>query len=268
VYGVANFAGAGIGAAGAALSAWLLEAYAFPASFVWIFVAAAASLTLSWAILAHVREPLEPATAPPRSNLQFLAGLPEFLDNDRNFRQFLVARALMALGTLGLGFLTVASIQRWEVGDGAVGLYTAAYWLGQSVGYPAFGFLSDRFGHKLVLEAGTLSAALAFALAWLAPGPQWMYLVFFLMGISIATVMGSGILIALEFSTLERRPTYVGLTNSVVGAANLIAPLLGAWLANVGYGWLFAASAGFNLLAVVLFRGTVREPRQVAGATP
>jgi hypothetical protein len=43
--------------------------------------------------------------------------------------------------------------------------------------------------------------------------------------------------------------------------ANGVAPLLGSWLASFSYNWLFALSAGINLLALVLLYWQVKEPR-------
>jgi MFS family permease len=175
---------------------------------------------------------------------------------------------LMALGTMGTGFVTVAAVWRWQVPDGTVGIYTAAYWLGQMVGNLGFGFLADRFGHKLSLELGTLSAVLAFGLAWLAPSPEWIQLVFLLSGISFSASMVSGILVVLEFSAPARRPTYAGMTNTFVGLASMTAPLIGTWLASVDYGLLFALSAVVNLVAFVALRWRVRDPRWTVSAKP
>jgi len=167
----------------------------------------------------------------------------------------------VALASLGTGFVTVAAVQRWQVPDSTVGLYTAANLVGQTAGYLVFGFLADRLGHKLPLELGILALALAMALAWLAPAPGWMFLVFILTGIYISALVGSGILISLEFSGPERRPTYVGITNTTVGVVNVIAPLLGTALAAAGYGWTFAAGALAGLLAWAALRWGVQEPR-------
>jgi MFS family permease len=187
--------------------------------------------------------------------------LPGILRSDQNFRRFLAARLLMTLGNLGAGFVTVSAIYRWHVPDEEAGLYTAILLIGQMLGNLASGFLADRFGHKLSLEVGALSACLAFGLAWLAPSPAWIYAVFFFMGVNLGTILVSGILVALEFSEPRRRPTYAGLTNTSVGLVGMVAPLLGAGLAAVSYGWLFAAGAAINLCALVAMRWWVREPR-------
>jgi MFS family permease len=260
-FGTAMFIGAAAGAAGAALSVWLLKSIPFPTNFFYIFSIAALGLTVSWGFLALTREPVQAVEIPRQNNRQFLAKLPGLVRRDQNYRHFLIARSLMALGALGTGFITVSAIRRWEVADSTVGLYTAIYLLGQTAGNLFFGFLADRFGHKLSLEIGALISALAFALAWLAPGPEWIYAVFFLLGVNLGAVLVSGILVILEFSEPERRPTYAGMANTTVGVVSIIAPLLGAWLAILGYGWLFAAGTAINLVAAAAMHWWVKEPR-------
>jgi MFS family permease len=223
-------------------------------------------ITVSWFFLSLTREPALQVTRPRQSQRRFLAGLPSVVRRDRNFRRFLLARALQTLGAMGVGFVTVAAVRRWQVSDSTVATYTAAMLLGQMAAYLAFGFLADRAGHKLPLELGALAATLAFSVAWLAASPQWAYLVFALLGISSSAVIGSGLLVALEFSTSERRPTYIGLTNSTVGLITVLAPLLGAWLASISYGLLFGLSAAISLGALIALHWWVQEPRW-AGTT-
>ena len=260
-FGLTAFIGAGAGVAGSALSAWLLKRYPFPDNFVFIFLIAATFITISWFFLALTREPVQPPSTPRQSNRQFLNQLPDLLRRDRNFRRFLVARSLLPLGGMGGGFVTVAAIRRWDVADSTVGVYTAALLLGQTVGNLAFGLLADRFGHKLSLELGALASFAAFALAALAPAPGWYYAVFALLGITGGAIFVAGILVVLEFCEPPRRPTYVGLANTGVGLVGMVGPLLGAWLADVNYNWLFALSALINLAALVAMRWWVREPR-------
>jgi MFS family permease len=164
---------------------------------------------------------------------------------------------------MGLGFVTVAAVQRWGVPDSTVGIFTAALLLGQTIGNLSSGFLADRYGHKLSLELSALAASLAFTLAWLAPSAEWYYAVFVLLGFAFGAVIVSGTLVSMEFCKPQRRPTYAGMTNTSVGLISVIAPLLGAWLASNGYNWLFALSAGVNLAALVLMRWWVQEPRWV-----
>ena len=264
--GTASFLGAAAAVAGAALSAWLLEQLPFPQNFAATFAIAGLAVTLSWFFLSRTREPAQPPSRRPVERERLLARLPRVVRSDANFRRFLSARWLLALGGMGTGFLTVAAVNRWQVPDSTVGLFTTALWIGETVGYLCFGLLIDRFGNKLALELGAGALAAAFLLALLAPAPAWYYVVFGLVGVHLAALLSSGILVTMEFSGPEQRPTYVGIANSTVGLVNMTAPLIGAWLATVGYGTLFAASAAVSLAGLGALHWAVREPRwSVAG---
>lgn len=260
-FGTTMFVGAGTGAIAASFSAWLLQRFPFPTNFVYAFLIAAGFISLSWLFLAQTREPVQPVTAVRKTNRQFWSDLLNLLQLDINFRHFLVARLLIAMSGMGMGFVTVAAVKQWKVADGAVGLYTAFYLAGQTVGNLFFGFLADKRGHKLSLELSGLAVVVAFFLAWLAPGPNWYYVVFTLLGIYVGAVIVSGILVVMEFSSPGKRPTYIGLANTAVGIVSGTAPLIGAGLGTFSYDWLFVISGLTGLGAFILMRWWVQEPR-------
>jgi MFS family permease len=165
------------------------------------------------------------------------------------------------MGTMGMGFITVSAIERWQVTDGTVGFYTFTLLIGQGIGNLLAGLLADRFGHKLSLQIGVVCAVIGFTLAWLAPASEWYYVVFFFLGASIGMSIVSGLLISMEFSAPEHRPTYVGVSNTVAGIGSVIAPLLGGLLALYNYNGAFAASVAFSAAGLIFMRWFVQEPR-------
>ena len=259
--GVTNFIGAGAGAIGAVATTWLLKNLAYPTNFAALFTIAATAIMISWAWLALAREPVQKSTAPRRSTTEYLTGLPDLLRRDHNYRRFLIARLLMALAGMGIGFVTVSAIQRWNVADSTAGLYTIAMLVGQTLGYISLGFLADRFGHKLSLELSILATTLGYALTWLAPTSEWYFVAFILFGIGSTASVGSAMLVVMEFCEPARRPTYVGIANTGVGMVAIVAPLIGAALASLGYNWLFAVCVAIDAAALILMRWWVREPR-------
>ncbi len=260
-FGLTMFLGAGSGLLAASLSAWFLEEFPFPLNFVYSFSLAALFITLSWVFLALTREPVQPSSIPRQSTGEYIQALPVIVRQDDNFRRFLVGRLLFALGGMGTGFVTVTAVQRFQVPNSTVGLYTLAMLAGQTAGNLLFGLLADRRGHKLSLELSALAGMAAFLLAWLAPEPTWIFAAFVLLGISTGGVIVSGILLVMEFCLPEKRPTYVGLTNTAVGVISLLAPLVGAGLAAANAGWLFSLSAFFYALSFAALHWWVREPR-------
>ncbi len=259
--GISLFAGTLAGTAAAALSAWLLGTIPYSRNFVYNFGLAAIFITLSWGFIAMTREPSVSVRAPRRSGREFAAELPIIMRQDHNFRRFLISRSLLAFGAMGTGFVTVAAIDRWDIPNSLVGGFTAALLVGQAVATPIFGLLSDRSGHKVTLELGAIAAVAAFGLAWLAPGPDWYLAVFALLGVQSGAIIVAGILVIMEFARAEKRPTYAGLANTAVGIASVLAPLVGALLAIVGYNLLFALSALATFVAWLLLHFWVREPR-------
>lgn len=268
-FGFSSFVGTGLGAAGAIISGWMLVIFPYPQNFAYTFLVAAIAITASWVALALTREPVQPIPAHIRAKGdQSWQKINAIVRRDRNFRNFLSSRLLANLGRMGAGFLTVAAIQQWQVSDASVGLFTAALLIGQTAGNLAAGMIADRRGHKFTLELAQWAGILTFGMAWLAPTPEWYYVIFFMMGIVNGISIVSGVLIVMEFSPPEHRPTYIGIGNTVTGVGGAIAPLIGGLLAAFSYNWLFFASALLSAAALIVLSVGMREPRLHVQADP
>jgi MFS family permease len=264
-FGITNFLGTATGVVGASAAAWLLDRYGFPGGYVWCFALAAVLIALSWVFLSMAREPAQEPVEKHVSQREYWQRLPSVVRADRNFGRFLLSSAIIAFGGMGGGFLAVYAIQRWHLPDGQVGIFTASMLVGQAISNLIFGTLADRWGHKLVLELGTLLGALAVGIAAVAPNPAWFYVVFVLAGANTAAFLLSGLMIALEFSEPSLRPTYIGLNNTVRGIAASVAPLLGGWLATqLGYSFLFALACALAVAGLATLHWAVREPRHAS----
>ena len=261
-FGITNFAGTATGLLGSFAVTRVLTDFEFPYGYVAAFGTAAFFIFLSWVFLAQTREPAVPSTQPPVSFVNYLRSLPGVVRRDHNFSRFLTSQVVIAVGAMAAGFLAVYPSQRWNMPDSAAGSFTTAMLMGQAAANLLFGVLSDRKGHKIILEIGALASVLAFILSLAATSPDWFQPIFFLRGLSLASALMSGISISLEFSSSEDRPTYIGLTNTVPGIASSIAPLFGGWLASVaGYPFMFGISAAIGVIGVLLLHFAVREPR-------
>ena len=214
------------------------------------------------------REPDGPVKKHEGSYLDYLRRLPAVLRRDRNFRALLVSRFVGLFGSMSTGFFILFGIERFRLGGAAVGILTGVLVAGQMVMNLVWGFLGDRFGHKLVLALSTLCLALAAATAlFLCTSPAWLGLVFVLLASGLSGDVVSGSTITMEFCSAEDRPTYLGLAGTLLAPARTLAPLLGGGLVVLlGFGGLFAATAATATAGALLLGFWLKEPRSLPDA--
>jgi MFS family permease len=263
--GMTRFLGTASGVLGASAAAWMLNRFEFPLNYAYCFLIAGIFILLSWVFLALTREKPQSSATPPKSQVEFWKELPAIFKADKNFRNYTLSRVIATGNGIALGFLTVYAVQRWDLSDSQAGIFTTCLLIGQAISYLPFGWLADRLGHKLTLEIGYLASVALIGIAFFAPAPSWFYAVFILAGISMAGFMLSGSMIIFELSTPENRPTYIGLTNTIIGLFSALTPLLGGWLVeHAGYRMNFGITFLVSALSLAALHWTVTEPRNLS----
>jgi MFS family permease len=103
-----------------------------------------------------------------------------------------------------------------------------------------------------------LSAGLA---GWVTAIPLW-FVVFGLAGMGAVANWTTSMVLSLEFGTHANQATYIGMANSLIAPATLLAPFLAAWcIDNYGYTTMFRASALVFFIAAVINLSLLRlEP--------
>jgi MFS family permease len=253
---------------GAVLAGILLDRLPSPLDFSLCFLLAGLSLGIGWLCYAQTREPEGPpaveAGGPPPADWHKLAAL---LRRDTNFGWFVVVRTLSQVAMMGSAFYTVYAVRHYGISAETAGLMTGVLMAAQTVANPIMGWVGDRSSHRTVMEVGGLAAVAGTALAWLSPGPVWFYLVFALAGITGVAFWTSALTITLEFGSEADRPVYIGLSNTLIAPATMLAPLLGGWLADAaGYGATFLLATAGGLAATLILHFMVRDPRRLPAA--
>jgi MFS family permease len=209
-----------------------------------------------------IREPeTPPAHENPRTSAEFWRGLYEILRRDGNFRLFIAARTMAQVASVGTAFFTVYAVRRFAMDAGTAGVMTGVLLLAQVLTNPVFGWLGDRYSHRVMFAIGVLLAGGSAALALFAPSLEWFYLVFALAGVANAGLTPTIYALVSEFGSEAERPYYIGLANTLVAPATLLAPILGGWLADrVSYQATFGVAAVTGVLTLVIVF-LIREPR-------
>jgi MFS family permease len=265
--GLGHSLGAFLGIAGAAVAGRILATWAFPSNFGLCFVLAFVFAAVSWGGLSLTREPASPTTKPAVHLRHYLRQLPAVLRRDHNYLRFLVARSVANLGSMAAGFFMVYGKESIAGALEQVGILTGILVATQAVMNVLWGMMGDRRGHKIVLVCAAFAMAITALIGWLSSSPVWLWITFALLGIAQSADSVSGMNIILEFCAPEDRPTYIGLTNTLLAPAKTLAPILGGLLATwFSYRSLFVVAAIVSVLGGILLAIWVREPRHVRQA--
>lgn len=261
--GLGHGLGALMGIAGAALVARILEGYVYPNNFAILFAFAFIFVAISWVGLALTREPPSIIVKESLSFQQYMNRLPTILRNNSNYRRFLLSRTTVQFGAMASSFFMVYGTDRFVMEGSWVGLLTGVLIGSKAVMNLVWGIIGDRIGHKTVLAGAAFALVLAVLVAWSAASPAWLVVTFFLLGAYFAGDEVSALNIILEFCTANERPTYIGLTNTLLAPVLFFAPIVGGLLADaVGYRPMFMIALLIATLGGLLLTLWVCEPRR------
>lgn len=263
-YGLQSAAANGFSAGSAVLAGILLTgAGGGPNGFALCFLICAVLMMGSYLVLGMTREPLAPAEhVVKRTSREFWLRLRAILREDGNFRSFLFVRMVAQFASVGVPFFAVFSTTRFEADLLTVGLMTSILGIAKTVSNPLFGWLGDRYSHRLMFGIGTALAGASAALALAAPQVEWFYVVFALVGFADAATWTTTMAMTAEYGTAEERPYYIGLANTLIAPATIIAPLVGGFLVDsVSYYATFVLAVVGAVAAVIMVR-LMPEPRK------
>ncbi len=262
-FGLQSSASNLLASAGAVGAGMLIEKQPFPVSFAICFVIAFGMLILSFIALSFTRESAHQVTVTAETQPPIWHSMKDIFERDRNFDWFLVARTLVQFGTMAFSFYTVYAASRLMAGAYTVGLLTSAMMIAQVVFNPLLGWIADRWSRKGVLEIGAVAIFLSAMIARFAPSVTWMFPVVILAAVANTAFWTITMAMTLQFGEEHERPTYVGMANTLVAPATMVAPLLGGWLADQrGYPATFLVAAVAGLISVLIFHLFVKDPKK------
>lgn len=241
---------------------YLLDTVKFPNNFAVSFFIASLALVASYAAIAKARELKDTEKVVAEEQAPFWKDAKAILKKDSNFNWFLVVRFLMQFATMGFGFYILLGLRRFEMDTITAGYLTAALTLTQTFANAGMGWLGDRIGHRAMLLLGAIAAVASSIIAWSAPSIAWLYPAFILSGFGNVSIWTIGITFTVGFGSETERPTYIGLSNTLITPATIFAPILGGWLVdNLGFEPTFMLSAVIGIITAGILMFIVKDPR-------
>jgi len=257
-------AAANLFASGSSIAAGLiLERFESPLDFTILFFAAMIGFSISWYFLGLTREPDENPVPEVEITIPFWQTILEILRKDRSFRWFLICRSMLQFGFMASAFYTVYAVRVHNVSETTAGVLASVLMITQTVANPLLGWLGDRWSRKWLLVLGAVACCLSCVLAWLAPSVGLFFVVIILIGLANTAYWTVGLAFTLDFGEEEQRSTYVGLANTLIAPATIIAPLLGGLLVDVfNYSVTFIVAAVISLLTAIAYLVFVHDPQK------
>lgn len=253
--------GSTLGILGGSIVAFVLAGVSFPLNYALLFFFAFVSMMASYWFLTTLRE--EPGTIPQKvvRRRDILRLLPQILSSDRNYRNFLVADALLIASTMANAFYTVYAFEKFVLPDSYAGTFTVVLMTGMIVGSLALGYVADRFGHKLNYLVSAVATAVGCAVAIAATTVEWYLIVFLASAVSVGVMMISRLSLVAELCSVENRPSYVALTNLITSPC-ILAGVAAGWMSEwIGFESIFILAGLFSLVAIYWLLRKVQEPR-------
>lgn len=221
--------------------------------FVICFAIAGVSTIISLLFLNLTREETHNVVVQEEHHLPLTELIKTTLSTNRPFAWFLVARILTQFGMMGISFYIVYTVRHFNMSTVTAGIMTGILMFTQVIANIALGWLSDHWARKNVLIIGTVCASISAMLAAFVTNLNWFYIIFIFAGIAATTSWIIAMAFTMDFGRQTERPLYVGMANTIMAPATILAPILGGWIADTfSYQSTFITSAACALAASLI----------------
>jgi len=240
----------------AILAGVILEKLPSPLDFTLCFIIASFFMAFSWFFLNATRESDKRIELTGFSNLSILNSVKKILAENPPFLWYLVSRMITQLGNMALSFYIVYAVRELGMDEITAGIMTGILLISQVGSGIMLGWIADKWGRRLVLIFGAALTTLSSILAILTSNINWFYVIFPLAGIGNSVYWTVGMAFTMDFGTDEERPTYVGMANSFIAPAAILAPLFGGWIADISNfktTFIISAIASAIVMGIITF---------------
>jgi len=235
----------------------------FPKNFALIFFLSFVFVTASYIFLSMVKEPEEEVHKKTLPFSVFLKKAYKILQQDRNFRNFLIMQIFVGASSLSLPFYVIYAKNVLHFSNAAVGTFLTIQMIGFVLSNLIWAYISDYKGNRLVVLLTAITGLFIPLIALLSKNNFAMFSMTFL----FIGFMFSGMSVGFQNFMLDQaipkeRPTYIGL-NGTLTFPVLTYSLIGGLLAKVvSYRTIFEITFIFVLIGVMV-AFTLKEPREI-----
>lgn len=215
----------------------------YPYNFAALFGIATALIALGVIAFSLVIESPSDTNPEAVTMIRHLGQSFRLVRDDIVFRRYYITRSLLMLWSLGLPFYILFAEAKYELTPFWVGTFISARFIGEMLFNFLWARLSDRGANRIVLQGSAFISLIpplicGFELLFGMPRIAFT-LTFLLSGATVSGMMLGGNNYLLQHAPQEKRPQYIGVTNTTLGIIMLSAGLGGLIIDLFGFPQLF-----------------------------
>ncbi|MCF7807421.1 MAG: MFS transporter [Candidatus Marinimicrobia bacterium] len=238
-----------------------MEYVSFPQNFGLGFLIMTAAILLGNTFFMFIKVIHHPVVTdePP---LHWVKRLKTIYVGDKNFRTYIITRALAASAFMPLAFFGVDLQARFDLPLSSAGSFTIFLVVGQAMFNILFGYLGDHLGRKTAILGFFLGHFLAVLTAAMATEVWMAYLTFVFAGMAFGAGQSSFMAFVYEFAGEhgDRKLYYAALDSAVAPFIVLYISLAGLIVESWGTSVLYLLTASLVLLGGLIFLTKVKSP--------
>ncbi|MBN2413080.1 MFS transporter [candidate division KSB1 bacterium] len=261
LFAARSILGSVLGITGGWVVVHVLENINYPYSFGLLFLLTFIVTLISYIFVAMIREYYPNSKKKAIPHYIYFRRLTKILKRHHNFRNFIIADALLKIALMADVFYSVHALEKFSLSNSTVGKFTIVMMVSMIAGNLLFGQIADRVGHRINLVIASVATTVSCVFAFFSTHVYLYAIVFVGSAFTVLLVNISRLSIISELCNEEDRPTYVALAN-LMTSPFILSSLLGGWIANSqGYNIVFIISGLFALCATFCLIFFVKEPR-------
>ena len=245
------------------LIAIILSTVKFPENFAVLFLTCYILTMVSFNFLRQIKEPGSIVNEEIKiKHIKRLSRAKKIFNENRNFKNFVIADALYLISLTIFAFFAVYGIKKFNLPTYYVGHFTIVLMGSMVLGNIIFGYTGDTFGHKNNLILLSLSSMAASLTAITANNILIFGFVFVFMGCSTAIQGISRLAFVVEVCNESERSFYISLLNTITAPALLFGIVSGTLITVFGFELVFLINALLASAAAIWLYKKVEDPRQ------
>ncbi len=235
----------------------------FPKNFAWGFAVYGISLLIATLIFLgmKMKPPKEPFVH--KTVREFLSEAKSILFKQRNFRRYLIARAVLTVNYPAISLYAVYMQQKLGFDVSEAGIFTVINVVSYGAASYLAGYIGDRYGHKYAISLAYIFNLIAVLLALLVNSMAGVYFVFVFVGMGMGSFMPSALNLVYSFAGKRDDKLFMALIDSSIAPFTLISIIFaGALTQAFGAELTFYFIGFFLIIGVLMMMLFVKDPKK------